>query len=241
MTTTTATVSTVRALRLTCNHSITGDDLFAVPADDTRTGAKVECPKCPARKSGALATRRVREVVTGPATVKTLPAPAPAPAPEPQPEPEPARVNGPHTADEHLGQEPQGYDVQAASAEWKALRDWQQAGREGERPSTANLDAMNAAHAAGKPRSGRKARKANQRPTKVDGLQFTRNGRPLNKHNQVLSALAWQSTKGLGADGGRLNAAQLRAMLAEAGITEPEAGPWEHTLANGVTIGATLS
>ncbi len=49
------------------------------------------------------------------------------------------------------------YDVQAADNEWKAVKAWREAGRVGDAPSTKNLDALNAAHAAGAPRSGRKA------------------------------------------------------------------------------------
>lgn len=65
-------------------------------------------------------------------------------APEPTPEPE---ADAP------------AYDTLAARDEHRALTAWTKGGQQGERPSTANLDAMNAAHAAGAPRpkTGRKA------------------------------------------------------------------------------------
>jgi hypothetical protein len=55
--------------------------------------------------------------------------------------------------------EPAAYDTIAARDEHRALQAWVKAGSQGERPSTTNLDAMNEAHAAGKPRpsAGRKA------------------------------------------------------------------------------------
>lgn len=44
------------------------------------------------------------------------------------------------------------YDAIKASAEYKALKAWVQSGRTGDRPDTTNYDALNAAHASGRPK-----------------------------------------------------------------------------------------
>jgi len=220
-TTTTHAITTV--VRLSCNHTLArakGDD-FPMSPERCAPGATLDCPKCPARKTGGQPSRRIKAIET--TNVETPVVEAPAETPEPF--------------------APEGYDLMVARDEWKALKAWNEAGQVGDRPSTANLDAMNGAHAAGKPRTGRKAatRKATTpKRTKAAGLRFHVGDRAMPDSQNKLSSVAWQATKGLGDDGGRVNTTALVALLAAAGISDPENTAWSHTLANDVTISATV-
>jgi hypothetical protein len=84
--------------------------------------------------------------------------------------------------------EPQAgpYDVAKADVEWRALKEWKNSGKKGDRPSTANLDAMNAAHAAGQPRSGSNRRNGNGAPRASKrserGLEAAATSKRLNNH-----------------------------------------------------------
>lgn len=69
-------------------------------------------------------------------------------------------------------------------------------------------------------------------------VQFYRNGKAMGATYNSMAHLALQSTKGVGANGSKLNSAGLRALLDDHGIDEPQASTWFVTLVNGVTIGA---
>jgi hypothetical protein len=93
-----------------------------------------------------------------------------------EPEPEPV-ADGP------------AYDTLAARDEWRALKAWQQGGQQGDRPSTANLDAQNAAHAAGTPRpkTGRKAAERKPRnPRRVEANTTAKQGFEARKQAGVV-------------------------------------------------------
>jgi hypothetical protein len=225
MSTTTAPASQYKA-KLSCNHVVE-------VGPEARVGHRVaKCDKCQAKapnlRTRTRAIKAIREVPTGKLVDGK------------------AVWSGPVATDtgvEHgpfrslvaeAAQENRIDAVTAARAEHASLTAWVKGGRKGTQPATPHLDALNAQHAAGKP-----ARQARQAGPKRQPRQvaFTINGHVLNAHNQVVSSLAWQATKGLGEDGGRLTTTQLRALLAEQGITEPEARPWSFTLANGKVIG----
>lgn len=137
--------------------------------------------------------------------------------------------------------------MRLAQVEHKAMKAWRKAGAKGTPPSTPNLDAVNAEAATG-PRKANGAKKPARRSTSTAATQraprapkaalvFTRDGNPLPDGRGV-SYQAWSCTKGIGGDVARISTGDLLAILAEQGVTDPNAGPWEVTLPNGVTIGA---
>lgn len=276
MPTTTATV--VTAVRLSCNHTLSiarGDSL---PADTTE-GAQVECPKCPAKKSGGQPVRRIRKALVAEVPAETV---EPTPAQQdlidsamtPVADPTPAAVaavqsvideaaQAPMSCTEFVPGDPDGcarcgelaeihqiptladgvYDMWKAQDEHRAMGAWIKAGRVGDAPVTPNLDAMNAAHRAGKPRTGRKSatKKATApKRARAAGIRFHVGDRAMPDSQNKLSSVAWQATKGLGENGGRLNTTALVALLAANGITDPENAAWSVTLGNDVTISATI-
>src|SRR5687767_9762029 len=68
MTSTTNTSTTTRtltvAVRLSCNHTLRHDGDHGHDLTTAVEGAKLPCPKCPARSDGASANRRIKELVT---------------------------------------------------------------------------------------------------------------------------------------------------------------------------------
>lgn len=252
------------AVRLSCNHTLRHDGDHGHDLRTAEEGAKLPCPKCPARADGASATRRIKELVTTKVEVpadevaevfEAIAAPV-APA---------IRAAGPTVrvtnrthhqlaaATEHLAHvlvdtpddlwhavtlrgtpaelieiiraaaaplgrrstplhslrraveqqrdvdavrdriggrkehvtrtpppapaadevTPENYDRDTARAEHKAVAAWIAAGRQGTPPATPHLDAMNAAHAAGRPRGGAKAKPS--RPRNTDPVRLAAN------------------------------------------------------------------
>jgi len=136
------TTDVIARAKLTCNHVIDVED------PTVGLGDKAECrnPRCAGR------TRRIKLLTpTGPTpadevqaaearidqamadAIATPPSVVIEATPEPTPAPE----------------APQAYDVMAARDEHRAMKAWVDGGSQGDRPDTANLDAMNAAHAGG--------------------------------------------------------------------------------------------
>lgn len=134
----------------------------------------------------------------------------------------------------------------AAKAEHAALVAWQKAGSKGDKPATPNFEAIKAMVAA--PSDLRKGtakggKSSTPRVTTDKSLRFgkvledgTRKG--LSDQNNRFSDLAWNYTKGIDGDAPRISAKDLRALLAENGITEPTTTEWTFKLSNGITIGA---
>lgn len=132
----------------------------------------------------------------------------------------------------------------AANAEHAALKAWakaQSACPDGTpQPPTPNLDviAIEAKHDGAKP--GKSRSKIGGAPrVKAPKASFAYNGTPA-PDGRGLSYIAWAFTKGIDGAAPRLSLADLKALLAKAGITDPEHMTWEHELPNGVTITATL-
>jgi hypothetical protein len=161
----TVTIERVKA-KLSCNHTV------EVPAGQP-VGAEVECEKCKPKKDGEQPTRRIKRLIDTPAE---------APANDPVTDLVEEAIEGPRTDEVPEGVEPgtppaqvislHGGDVtpagqdgetfvvdpHLAQKEWKALAKWEKNGKQGERPSTANLDALNEQHAAGtKPKQAKKS------------------------------------------------------------------------------------
>jgi len=133
----------------------------------------------------------------------------------------------------------------AAKEEHAALMAWTKAGSKGDAPATPNYEAIKAIAANSTSLQKGKGGKAGTTPrvTTDKNLRFgkiaddgTRKG--FTDVNNRFSDLAWYYTKGLNGDAPRISAKDLRALLAEAGITEPTTTEWTFKLPNGVTIGA---
>jgi hypothetical protein len=180
----TVSIERIKA-KLSCNHT---ED---VPAGQP-VGARVECDKCPALKSGEQPTRRIKKFV-GQATTQPEPtaareveaaedriaelvekartAPKADEVPEGvEPGTPPAQVISLHGGPVQAPAEAEtseDYDRDKARDEWNAIKAWRANGEQGEAPATPNLDAMNKAHAAGRPRKKAKKSKGTSRPTSV--------------------------------------------------------------------------
>lgn len=139
---------TATRIGLSCNHVLVVDG----PAEK---GDKVDCPKCGDRP-------RTIKRVEGTATTIGLDDPVPE-AVEPIPAP---------TTTEP---QPEGYDlVMAAQDEHRAMQAWIKGGREGDRPSTTNLDRLNAAHAGGN-REQRGVVRPGRKPRNTDPIRLAAN------------------------------------------------------------------
>ena len=134
----------------------------------------------------------------------------------------------------------------AAKAEHAAFVAWQKAGSKGDAPATPNFEAIKAVAANStslRKGSAKGGKSSTPRVTTDKSLRFgkvnedgTRKG--LSDQNNRFSDLAWNYTKGVNGDAPRIPAAELRALLAKNGITEPTTTEWTFKLSNGITIGA---
>lgn len=304
MSTTTITVDA----RLTCNHTI---QVPLAHDDEIRVGDKVQCEKCPAAKSGAARTRRVKNL-----HASHSPAPeAPAPEPTIGRDFSPTDLNHPliarlgHTVD-YMGDEGPGTATLAnvtedgmatltdgdivvavvptdavmdaptiqdvgdvavpdtapadrltrymdARNEWADLKAWKAAGSVGDRPATPTLDAQNIANAGGQgprkvaaPDDAPKAKRAPSTPeapkaprkVTTPGLRFFHDDQPMPDSQNKLSSVAWYYTRGCDTtdQARRISTGELKAILSDAGITDPTTTEWEHTLPNGTTLAAKV-
>ncbi len=191
------TTTVVTAVRLSCNHVLSaakGEDL----PDDTTEGTKVECPKCSQRSDGRRPMRRIRKALVAEVPVDDLTdalelsvgMPAiwasirglfslmaadildGAAAEQRQHENRPAPGDSPYAT--IVDGTAVVYDVWTAQEQHRAMQAWIAGGRQGDRPDTSHLDALNAAHAAGKPRSGRKVGKV-RKPRNADPVRLAAN------------------------------------------------------------------
>ncbi len=150
---------------LSCNHRI------AVPVGQP-AGAQVSCEKCPKGKDDEFRVRRIKRLLDKPCPPPEMATPA-----EPQ-------INRPGESVTHVTRKPPAEDpeliaqleasiaavtaqasddraerYQLAKVEHTALKAWETNGRKGDRPTSANLDAMNDDYAAGtKPGKSSKGR-----------------------------------------------------------------------------------
>lgn len=74
------------------------------------------------------------------------------------------------------------------------------------------------------------------RAAKTAELRFVHDGKLVAPTQHKLSSVAYWYTQGLGEEGGRMTAKQLRSLLEENGV-DPDSAGWSYTLANGITIG----
>lgn len=128
-------------------------------------------------------------------------------------------------------------DTKAARTEKAALDQWVARGRKGKKPATPNLDAVQAAATPKKAPAARK-RSTSTTPRQAQTVDFSHDGKACPPSQNRLSSLAWYYTKGIDGDEPRISAAALTALLAKAGIDEPNAKAWTHTLPNGVKLSA---
>lgn len=178
----TTTFAAVAKSKLSCNHVQEVGEHVAI-------GDRITCERCDR-------PRRVK-------TLRPLAQPeAPAdPAMTPVPDPTPEAVlavsqflAGQITAEQATAvvrtpaqpetESDTGYDPVLAAAEHRALTAWIKGGKQGDRPDTTNLDRLNAAHAAGRPRSGRKPsgskapkRVTSERRAKANALKAAANNK----------------------------------------------------------------
>lgn len=190
------TTEVTTKVKLSCNHVVYVEG--SVSAGDLQ-----QCDRCTASANGKPRHRRIRQVLSeapSPADerdaaddlVEKLAASiVAAEAVRQQPAPESERIEVIGNIDGDTG-DVASYDMFTAQAEHRAMKAWRDGGRVGDAPATPNLNALNAAHAAGQPRSGK-------RPGKKAGAGTARTMAPRRKEaNQA------QATKGFG---GRSNAA----------------------------------
>jgi hypothetical protein len=235
------TITHVRA-KLSCHHTV------EVPEGQPE-GATVGCEKCPTGKDGEVRTRRIKRLLGAcppPEVIETVGnisdgqvAIATVPTEDAelvaQLEASIAMVEAARPAEGRMER------LELAKAEHEAIKAWNAAGRKGSKPVTPNLDAMNADYAAGvKPSKRAKSSNPQVTPVRKAGHRFFRRGNPFTDRENKLSNIAWQATKGLGENGGRLDTVQLTQLLADNGITDPYNTEWALTLANGVTIEARI-
>jgi hypothetical protein len=236
--------------RLSCKHVI--DVPVTAPIGD-----HVACTKCPPLKSTGQPPARTIKDATGTVTLREVPAANTGPSDADVAEALgklKAELESPEMAKAIAADLPVGVHadrnarLEAAKLEAKALGAWKASGASNGRPVTPNLDALEAERAAiPRTTTGAKA-VATKAPTpagtgkarQADGIRFYRNGKPMPDSQNKLSSVAYQATKGMGSDGGRLSTAALTDLLHQAGIAHPESSAWEHTLANGVIIAATM-
>mgnify|MGYP001617383256 CR=1 FL=1 len=175
---TTTEIEHVVAIVLSCNHTLHRSDGHDMPSTQG-VGAPVGCPKCKPKKSGEAPTRRIRRCTSARIVVPVDPpamteaevfeaiaAPV-SPAIRRTTELVTRRPITPVVDGEDEEVTPGNYDLATAKAEHAAVRAWIAGGRQGDAPTTLHLDALNAAHAAGRPRGGqakapRKARNTDQ-------------------------------------------------------------------------------
>lgn len=178
-TTRTAEDTSTAYVKLSCNHT-------GFLGGEVEVGNRVRCIKCD--QDGTAITRRTRRVKAILDTIEAKPAPAPVEVTVTEDVADALvslLVVEPAPAAEAPAAPAEGYDPVLASAEHKALKAWVDGGREGDAPATTNLDAMNAAHAAGKPRTGRKAagarqpRTVNARRAEANALKATKTRTPV--------------------------------------------------------------
>jgi hypothetical protein len=253
------TITHVRA-KLSCHHTI------EVPEGQPE-GATVSCEKCPLDKDGNVRTRRIKRLLgvcplpegitdigrnivaaaDNQPSAETLDKAAAAvcaiedAAEDPELVAQLAASIAAAEAAKPQASNDRAERLDLAKAEHKALKNWQANGRQGEAPATPNLDAMNADYAAGvKPSKRAKSSTPRIAPVRKPGHRFFRRGNPFTDRENKLSNIAWQCTKGLGDDGGRLNTVQLTQLLTDAGITDPYNTEWSLTLPNGVLVEARV-
>lgn len=127
-----------------------------------------------------------------------------------------------------------------ANDERAALKAWKDGGKKGSPPATPNLDKINGENTAPAPRK-RSARSTSTTP-KATGpaVRLAHNGKPMPDSQNKLSSVAYYHTKDVEPGKPRVSTDALRAILAKAGIADPEHSAWSHELANGVVLSATL-
>lgn len=129
--------------------------------------------------------------------------------------------------------------INAAKAEDAAVKAAAKAGEP--KPATPVLDYMNSADF--NKRSKTTTRSSNGKsaraPKTPEGAVFYKDGKPLARHN--LSFAAWSATKGIGGEGvARIGVVELKAVLAKAGVAEPETTSFSVKLPNGVVLAAEM-
>jgi len=124
--------------------------------------------------------------------------------------------------------------LDALKHEAELLREWSASGRQGDKPATPLIDEARHEHelitqillAEPKARAKRAA----------VAVQFFHDGRPLPASQNKLSTVAYDYTKGIKADSPRLTTNELRVLLAERGIDDPNEPGWECMLPNGIVL-----
>ena len=215
----------------------------AVATDDYQAGTPATCCK-------------PKPVESVPAAKPAKPAKAKAPAarkPTPQDKPVDRVLDSAlrkdakrRAADAAPELAPEGPErLAAAKAEHKAAAAAKRAGRK--LPATPNLDALNEANAAGRPKAKRE-RKPRQRTEVTVRLvrgQFMDDLKPMPDSQNKLSSVAYYHTRGVKAWNEldeslpRCTTETLRSLLVHHGVTDPETTTWGPVmLPNGVWLGA---
>lgn len=154
--------TTQAKIQLTCLHVHVIDGPVLM-------GDKFDCPKgrCAGRPRKII---KISDVTPDPeieaeraAAEAAGPTPSPTDYRTPNPFPEPT----PEAPAEE-------YDTFKAQKEWRTLKAWRTAGSKGDRPSTENLDAMNAAHAGGA-RPAPKTNGGTRKPRNADPVRAEAN------------------------------------------------------------------
>lgn len=123
--------------------------------------------------------------------------------------------------------------VRLARAEFDQLKAWLR-DPQGPRPATPNLDATNVRH---ETQAVIKSTSSRTRPATDAPMQFYKDSQPMAPSKNKLRDLAWHATKNIShITPERITTDALRALLTDAGITEPDSTKWALVLPNGVTI-----
>lgn len=135
----TTTFAAIAKAKLSCNH-------VQEVGEHVATGERITCERCDRPRR----VKTLRPLATAPTDLVAMAVQAVS-----------QFLAGHATAAVRTPAQPEtesdtGYDPVLAAAEHRALTAWIKDGKQGDRPDTTNLDRLNAAHAAGRPRSGRK-------------------------------------------------------------------------------------
>lgn len=129
-----------------------------------------------------------------------------------------------------------------ANEERQALKAWKDGDKKGNPPATPNLDLINGETITPtrKARGTRKAGAAKATAKAGPAVRLYHDGKPMPDSQNKLSSVAYYHTKDVAKGKPRVGTDDLRAILAKAGIADPEHTAWSHTLANGVVLSSVV-
>lgn len=165
-------------------------------------------------------------------------------APTPTDDLEPEVIDSPEPSEmDELTARRRAIRMTAAIDEARALREWKQAGEQGDRPATPNLDEIEAEKENPEMAQKRKSKSSRGPGRPKQTVVFAVDGEvQVHKtRSYSLGYLAYDHTAGLAkGDAKRLTTGEFKDALAKAGVKDPTGGPWGPITLGGKVFEAVL-